>query len=48
MLLKFEQNRNVQQHEILNFLTKKSCFLKPFWQSYDTILKDVSVAETIV
>ena len=33
-------------HEILSFLEKKK-FFKPFWQSVDAILEDVSVAETI-
>ena len=34
--------------EIFSILTKKTEFLKPFWQSVDTILEDVSVDETIV
>ena len=48
MLVKFEQNRVVQTTPTLELFDKKPGFLKPFWQGVDTILEDVSVAETIV
>ena len=52
--MKFEENCMVwsKLHEILSFLTKKKkktgFFKNHFGQSVDTILEDVSVAETIM
>ena len=46
MLVKFEQNRMVQTIPIFKLFDKK--MVNHFWQSVDTILKDVSVTETIV
>ena len=54
MLVKFEQNRMIRNIEsarnvaLLKKTTNKQTFLKHFGQSVDAILKDVSVAETIV
>ena len=48
MLVKFEQNRVVQTTHNFELFDKKPGFLKPFLQSVEAILKDVSVAETIV
>ena len=49
MLVWFEQIVWSKQYEILSFLfDKKRGFLNHYWQSFDAILEDVSVAETIV
>ena len=50
MLVEFEQNCMVQTTQNFKlFDPPKKWFLKTiFWQSFDAILKDVSVAETIV
>ena len=48
MLVKFEQNRMVQTTR--NFWQNPVFFFTNpfFWQSFDAILEDVSVVETIV
>ena len=47
MLEKLEQNRMVQQYEILSFMTKNGVF-SHFRQSVDAIFEVVSVDKTIV
>ena len=48
-MVKFEQNCMVQTTRNFGFFDKKNrVFKNHFWQSVDTILEDVSVAETIV
>ena len=48
MLLKFEQNCMVQTTRNFELFDKNRFYQNHFWQSVDTILEDVSVAETIV
>ena len=48
MLVKFEQNIQVQTTPNFELFDQKNGFFKPFWQNVDAILEDVSVAETIV
>ena len=48
MLIKFEQNPMVQITRNFWAFWQKAGVLKPFWQSVDAILEDVSVAVTTV
>ena len=45
MLVKFELS---EIYKILSFLTENQDFQNCLWQSFDVILEDVSVADTII
>ena len=47
MLVKFEQNRMVENTQNFVLFDKNGFLKKNFWQSADAILEDVCVAETI-
>ena len=48
MLVKFEQNCLVQTTRNFELFDKEQFSKNHFWQSFDAITEDVSVAETIV
>ena len=48
VLVKFEQNRMVKSIQNFKLFDRKPGFLKLFLPSFDAILEEVSVSETIV